>query len=91
MIALQVSLYPVGQKDIDLALNAFWAMLEEQNVDYKVTPLSTVCWGEDDKELYDAVFTAYQKARVLGQAVMVTTLATGKDEDIGKLLDFLPG
>jgi len=90
MIALQVSLYPVGQKDIEQALNAFWATLDSKKIDYKITPLSTIIWGKDEKKLYDAVFAAYKQARVFGHAVMVTTLTTGDEQDIGKLLDFLP-
>ncbi|MGM0365061.1 MAG: hypothetical protein ACQEP5_00840 [Actinomycetota bacterium] len=90
MIALQVSLYPVGQKDIEEALNAFWATLDKEGINYKVTPLSTIAWGNEEKKLYNAVFSAYRQARKFGRAVMVTTLTTGDEQDIGKLLDFLP-
>ncbi len=90
MIALQASLYPVGQEDIEPALKAFWQALDKQGIDYKVTPLSTISWGDDEKMVYDAVFSAYRQARKAGHAVMVTTLTTGQEEDIGKLLDYLP-
>ncbi len=89
MIALQVSLYPIEQKDINQALDAFWSALTQEGINYKITPLSTITWGKDDKKLYDAVFAAYKQARLFGKAVMVTTLATGEDDDIGQLLDFL--
>jgi len=90
MIALQVSLYPVGQKKIKRALDAFWESLSEQNVKYKITPLSTIAWSEDEDFLYHSVFKAYHKARKLGQAVMVTTLTTGNQQEIEQLLDFMP-
>jgi len=90
MIALQVSLYPVGQKEIKRALDAFWESLSEQNVKYKITPLSTIAWSEDEELLYQSVFKAYHEARKSGHAVMVTTLTTGNQQEIGELLDFMP-
>ncbi|MDZ7837524.1 MAG: hypothetical protein U5N58_06010 [Actinomycetota bacterium] len=78
MIALQVSLYPVGREGMGRsALDAFWKSLSAQNVKYKITPLSTIAWSEDEDFLYQSVFKAYRKARKSGHAVMVTTLTTG--------------
>jgi len=45
MIAIQVSLYPLGQEDIDSVLKIFWDVLKQENIDYRITPLSTVVWG----------------------------------------------
>ncbi len=53
MIAIQVSLYPLGQEDIDSVLKIFWDVLKQENIDYRITPLSTVVWGEDEEYLYN--------------------------------------
>jgi len=51
MIAIQVSLYPIGEKDIDKKLNIFWETLRDENIKFKITPLSTIIWSETaDKE-----------------------------------------
>jgi len=89
MIALQVSLYPIGQADIDKPLNAFWEVLKEENINYKITPLSTITWGEDEDKLYSTIYKAYKKAREAGHAVMITTLTTGSKEDLDIILRFL--
>ena len=89
MIALQVSLYPIGEKDITKPLNAFWKFLKEENINYKITPLSTITWGKDEEKLYMTICKAYQKAREMGPAVMVITLTTGGKKEINKLLSFL--
>jgi len=89
MIAIQVSLYPIGEKDIKKPLNAFWKVLKEENINHKITPLSTITWDEDEEKLYMAIYKAYQKAREMGPAVMVTTLTAGNKDQIGELLGFL--
>jgi hypothetical protein len=88
MIAIQVSLYPLEQADINRSLKVFWKVLEEKNVDYRITPLSTITWGDDEKGLYNMIFDAYLKARKEGPAVLVSTLVTGDEERIKELLDF---
>jgi len=89
MIAIQVSLYPIGVKDIKRSLDAFWNVLKEENINHKVTPLSTITWSDDEDRLYQAIYKAYRKAREISPAVMVTTLATGDEKQIGELLDYL--
>ena len=89
MIAIQVSLYPVGQVDFIKPLNAFWEVLKEKNINHKITPLSTITWDEDEVMLYSTIFDAYRKAREAGPAVMVTTVTTGDKDNIDKLLNFL--
>jgi uncharacterized protein YqgV (UPF0045/DUF77 family) len=42
MIAIQVSLYPIGEKDIESKLKVFWDILKNENIDFKITPLSTI-------------------------------------------------
>ncbi len=89
MIAIQVSLYPVGQKDFIKTLNTFWKVLKDKNINHKITPLSTITWDEDEDRLYNTIFEAYRKAREAGPAVMVTTVTTGDKDKIDELLSFL--
>lgn len=89
MIAIQVSLYPVGQEDFIKPLNAFWEVLEEKDINHKITSLSTITWDEDEDRLYNTIFEAYRKAREAGPAVMVTTVTTGDKDNINELLSFL--
>ncbi|MDD5622238.1 MAG: hypothetical protein PHQ09_03620 [Actinomycetota bacterium] len=89
MIAIQVSLYPIGEKDIKKSLDNFWNVLREENINYKVTPLSTITWSDDEDKLYRAIYKAYKKARKISPVVMVMTLTTGDKERIGELLDYL--
>jgi uncharacterized protein YqgV (UPF0045/DUF77 family) len=89
MIAIQISLYPIGEKDIDSKLNIFWDILKEENIDFKITPLSTITWSDDEDKLYSIVFKAYKKVRETSRAVMITTITTGNDQEIKQLLNFL--
>ena len=36
MIAIQVSLYPLEQEDINKSLEVFWEVLRENNIDYRI-------------------------------------------------------
>ena len=89
MIVIQVSLYPLGEKDIESKLNVFWDTLKSENIDFKITPLSTTAWSDDEDKLYSVVFKAYNKVRETSQAGMVTTITTGTDKEIKQLLNFI--
>ncbi len=89
MIAIQVSLYPIGEKDIKKSLDKFWNILKEENINHKITPLSTITWSEDEDKLYQAIYKAYKKTRENSPAVMITTLTTGTKEQIEELLNYL--
>lgn len=89
MIAIQVSLYPVGLVDFIKPLNTFWKTLKDRNINHQITPLSTITWDEDEDMLYNAIFEAYRMAREAGPVVMVTTVTTGDKEKIDELLSFL--
>jgi uncharacterized protein YqgV (UPF0045/DUF77 family) len=89
MIAIQVSFYPIGETDIKKSLDVFWNVLKEESIDHKITPLSTITWGDDENKLYQAIYKAYKKAREISPAVMVMTLTTGDKKQIGELLDYL--
>ncbi|MBN2072787.1 MAG: hypothetical protein JW770_02440 [Actinobacteria bacterium] len=89
MIAIQVSLYPVGREDFLEPLNMFWKVLKDRKVNHKITPLSTITWDDDEDRLYSTIFEAYREARKISPAVMVTTTTTGNEEQIKELLSFL--
>jgi hypothetical protein len=88
MIAMQVSIYPLGEKDIAGKLNIFWDALKKDNINFKVTALSTIAWSDDEDLLYDTVFKAYRKVRKTTNAVMVTTTTIGDMKEIKQLLNF---
>lgn len=89
MIAIQVSLYPIDEKDVESKLNVFWDTLKSENIDFKITPLSTITWSDDEDKLYSVIYKAYKKVRETCRSVMVTTTTTGNEADIQKLLNFL--
>lgn len=89
MIVIQVSLYPLEQEDINRSLEIFWNTLKDNNIDHKITPLSTVTWSEDEEFLHNTIFKAYKEAKKEGPAVMVTTLVSAKKGRVSELLDYL--
>jgi uncharacterized protein YqgV (UPF0045/DUF77 family) len=89
MIAIQVSLYPIGEKDIESKLKVFWDILKSKNIDFKIMPLSTIAWSDKEDKLYSIIFKAYKKVRKTCRTVMVTTTTTGNDLEIKELLNFL--
>ena len=89
MIAVQVSLYPLQQADIDQALEEFWKVLKQENIEHRITPLSTLIWSEDEQHLYNTIFAAYKKARGKGPAVLVQTLITAEKKRVDELLGYL--
>ena len=89
MIAIQVSFYPLEQQDIKKSLDVFWNILKENNINHRITPLSTITWDDDEERLYNIIFKAYREARKAGPAVMVNTVTTGDKERIDELLGFL--
>jgi len=84
MIAIQVSLYPLEQADINKGLDLFWRALRDHKINYRIT----ITWDEDEERLYNTIFKAYREVRKAGPAVMVTTLTTGKPDRIKELLDY---
>ncbi|HAJ94650.1 MAG TPA: hypothetical protein DCP02_00305 [Actinobacteria bacterium] len=89
MIAIQISLYPLEQQDIKKSLDVFWNILKENNVNHRITPLSTITWDDDEERLYNIIFKAYREARKAGPAVMISTVTTGDKDRIDELLGFL--
>ena len=89
MIAIQISLYPLEQADIKKPLGVFWSILKKNNINHRITPLSTITWDDDEDRLYNNIFKAYREARKAGPAVMVSTVTTGDKDRIDELLGFL--
>jgi len=89
MIAIQISLYPLEQKDIKKPLDVFWSILKENNINYRITPLSTITWEDDEDRLYSIIFKAYREARKTGPVVMVSTVTTGDKDRVDELLDYI--
>lgn len=89
MIAIQVSLYPLQQEDISKSLEVFWGMLRDNGIKYRITPLSTITWDNDEERLYGIIFDAYRKAREEGPAVMVSTVTTGDKDRIDELIEYV--
>ena len=89
MIAIQVSLYPIGEKDVESKLKVFWDILKNENIDFKIMPLSTIAWSDNEDKLYNIIFMAYKKVRETSRSVMVTTITTGNELEIKQLLNFL--
>ena len=85
---MQISIYPLGEKDIAGKLNIFWDFLRNEKVDFKVTALSTIAWADDEDKLYNIVFQAYKEVRKKSNAAMVTTTTTGNEQEIKQLLNY---
>jgi len=72
-VSAQVSLYPFGQEDLGPAINEIWKALDAQGVEYRVGPMSTLIWGDDDAVL-DALKEGFRHAVGFGPAVLILTL-----------------
>jgi uncharacterized protein YqgV (UPF0045/DUF77 family) len=73
-VSVQVSLYPLGQPDIQPAIQAFIDALCTQGLSCEVGAMSTLLWG-DDSVVFAALQEAYRQAAALGPAVLQVTLS----------------
>jgi len=89
MILMQISLYPLGVQDISVPLSKFWDFLKKEHIYYKICPLSTAVWHEEDQWLHSKIFSIYKKIREEYKVVMITTITTGSFEEISKLIAFI--
>jgi uncharacterized protein YqgV (UPF0045/DUF77 family) len=89
MILIQISLYPLAQQDISQPLNEFWDILKKNNINFKICPLSTIVWHEDEDWLNEKIFSAYKSIRKNYKVVMVTTVTTGSREEMANLVAFI--
>ncbi len=73
-ISVQVSLYPLGQDNIDPAIKAILAALDEHGLPYEVGSMSTTVWGMDEA-VWSALQDAFRRAAAYGSAVMQVTVS----------------
>jgi uncharacterized protein YqgV (UPF0045/DUF77 family) len=72
-VSAQVSLYPLGQEDLEPAIRAIWQAMGAHALEYKPGPMSTLTWGDDDAVL-EALKDGFRRAVELGPAVLIITL-----------------
>jgi uncharacterized protein YqgV (UPF0045/DUF77 family) len=88
-ISVQMSLYPLGQDNIDPAIQAVLDTLDEHGLAYEVGAMSTTLWGED-QAVWAALQDAFRRAAAHGAAVMQVTvsnacpLPTGRSAPAGE-------
>jgi len=70
----QVSLYPLGQQQLSPAIDALLTALSDHSLEYKVGPMSTVVWG-DDEVVWEALRDGFGRATALGGAVLTLTVS----------------
>lgn len=73
-LSAQISLYPLGQADLALAIGEIWAALEARRVPYEVGRMSTLAYGEEG-QIFAALREGWRRAITHGPAVMVITLS----------------
>ena len=73
-VSAQVSLYPLGQTDLDPAIGAVWKALGAHGLGYQAGTMSTLVEGED-VEVFAALREGFAGAADLGGAVMVVTVS----------------
>jgi uncharacterized protein YqgV (UPF0045/DUF77 family) len=73
-ISAQVSLYPLGQVEIDLPIRAVWEALAVHGVRFEPGPMSTLVQGESHA-LFEALEAAFARAAQYGNAVMTVTVS----------------
>lgn len=73
-ISAQISLYPLGQRDLNPAIQAVLAALEAHGLAYQVGPMSTTLWG-DDAVVWAALQDAFRRATAHGGAVMQVSVS----------------
>ena len=73
-ISAQVSLYPLGDTDLDAAVAAFVEVLRAHGLEPQVGSMSTVVAG-DDERVFAALHAAFSRAAADGRVVMAVTMS----------------
>ena len=73
-VTAQVSVYPLGQDDLQPAIEAVWAAFRTAKLQYRTGAMSTLVEGEADV-LFAALARAFQAAAQRGATVMVATVS----------------
>ncbi|MBN2116432.1 MAG: thiamine-binding protein [Anaerolineales bacterium] len=73
-ISAQVSLYPLGQDDLSLAIDEALNVFLQHGLDVHPGPMSTLISG-DTAAVFSALQEAFRRAAEAGRVVMVTTFS----------------
>jgi uncharacterized protein YqgV (UPF0045/DUF77 family) len=73
-ISAQVSLYPLGQEDLSLAIDESLRIFREHNLDVNPGAMSTLITG-DDATIFAALQAAFHQAARGGRVVLVVTFS----------------
>jgi uncharacterized protein YqgV (UPF0045/DUF77 family) len=73
-ISAQVSLYPLGQKKLSLAINEALQIFGQYGLQMIPGPMSAMIFG-DDEAIFSALQTAFRRTSEQGRAVMVVTFS----------------
>jgi len=73
-VMAQVSIYPLRQEKLSLAIEKFWELLGMHGVQYEKGPMSTFISG-DSELIFRALEDAFEKIALRSEVVMVSTLS----------------
>lgn len=73
-VSAQVSLYPLGQADLDPAIRAVLGVLQARGLPHRVGTMSTLVWG-GGPTVFAALGEAFAAAAQHGHAVMTVTVS----------------
>ena len=73
-VSAQVSVYPLGQGELDPAIEAVWRAFESHGLTYRPGSMSTLLEGNSG-ELFAALQDAFEAASKYGGTLMVITVS----------------
>ncbi len=73
-VSAQVSVYPMGQSELEPAIEAVWKVLASHGLSYQPGSMSTDLEGETD-QVFAALRDAFEAACDYGGTVMVITVS----------------
>ena len=73
-ITAQVSVYPLRQGNLSLAIDAVLEAFTRDGVEMQTGTMSTLIWGEGEK-VFSALVDGFRNAASLGETVMVMTVS----------------
>lgn len=74
MISAQISLYPLRQDHLSLAIKVVQHVLDAHGLSPEVGPMSTTVTGKEE-QVFAALQEAFRRAAVTGHVVMTLTLS----------------
>ena len=73
-VTAQVSVYPLGQAQLEPAIEAVWGVLRAHGLHYQAGPMSTRVEGSEET-VFAALREAFQAAAQFGGTVMTVTIS----------------